>query len=224
MVTRDIIKVRLQYGELKSQIYQYGIQEKYVKYKKDNLHLFLRDNLLKGVPSLFLSPNIKSASGAADYIAVDSNGKRIYRETKPASDTCKGQEVIHFPGGTHIFSQLCLESQGFVCNKWKCDYPTFPYAMHQHKNVQEYFIHSGFAEAIEVPVWSLQTEETGFIDILIMWNGKPWILDYKPQASSAKNKHAVAQLLTYKRLLGPLIKKYNIGLAYFDEKDTYVLK
>jgi len=221
MVTRDIIKVRRQYGVLKSQIYPFAIQEKYVSYKKNSLHLFLRDNLLKGVPSLFHNPDVKSASSNKDFIAVNSEGERIYKERKPAIS--KGYEVIHYPNGSHIFSQLCLESQGFVCGEWSCGTPTFPAAIDQHKSVQDYFMHTGLAEAIEVPVWSLETEETGFIDILTFWHGKLWILDYKPQASSAKNKHAVAQLITYRRLLSPLLGGVDIGLGYFDEKDTYIL-
>lgn len=223
MITRDIIRMREVRGVASPQVYQYGIQDKYIMYKKNNLNKFLRSNLLHGVPSLFLTPSVKSASSSKAYIAVNKDGERIYKENKPVE--AEGVEVEHFPDGTHFFSQLCLESQGFICNKWKChdENPRFTYAMNQHKNVQDFFMYTGFAEAVEIPVWSLDTEETGFIDILCFWNGKLFILDYKPQARSAKNKHTVAQLKKYKELLGPLIGEENIGLAYFDEKDTYIL-
>lgn len=236
MIKRDIYKVREYDGELIEQSYGFMVKDKYIKYKKDVLHKFLRSILFDGVPDIFKEVGVPSASSDKTYIAVDYDGNRIYNERKPDDDALPFR-VTHYPNCTHIFSQMCLESAGSVDKKFRSELGlTNTNALWQHQKVQNYFMYSGFAEAIEVPVWGNKIRSvlvpgseieleyiTGFIDIICYWKGRLYILDYKPQCMQAKNKYATSQLLKYRDLLYLRTGIKNIGCAYFDEKDTIVV-
>ena len=220
MVTRDIVKVRRDGDNIRTQTYNYSAHEDFMSYKRNNLHKFLRNVLLYGVPSIFSEAEVGSASSSTGYIPVFEDGTRVYKERKLSEGT--PITVTHIPHCQHLFSQICLESQGFVDKKWKPEgYKVFPAAYSQHDSVQKFFMNIGAALAMEVPVWG--EDITGFIDLLTIYGGRLYILDYKPQCMQAKNKNAVAQLLKYVELLKALTGIQDIGAAYFDEKDTILL-
>jgi hypothetical protein len=231
MVGREIYKTRLIGEEAVHQTYHFGMKENYVKYrakKKNPLHHFLRNVFLKGVPPCFLDEKTPSASRITGYRPITKIGLPVYkeRELKEAIPL----EVEVYPNSSHFFSSCVEESNAFIDSDFQTEdhLPIIPSGFSEHENVQKWFMRHGLAEAMEVPVWGKKdlapngpTEITGFIDLLVYFHGKLWILDYKPDADKAKNKNALSQLLTYNELL----KQHGINahaVAWFDEKTTYV--
>jgi len=220
MITKDIYKYREQGEHTMMQLYQYGLQNNALKYRKEPLHKFLRTVFLKGVPPIFQS-NSMSASRDTQYIASDINGEMIYNLRKEVNSI--PFPVTVYKNCTHFFSQVCLESNGFVEKKFRAEKGlTVTNAMQQHERVQKHFMYTNNAIAMEVPVWDIPKSCTAFLDLVVRFKGAYWILDYKPQADSAKNKHAVSQLL-----LGRDMLHKHTGIefkcAYFDERTTYIL-
>jgi len=231
MLKRDVYKTREINGEPIRQGYNFMVQEKYARSKKEPLHKYLHSILIKGVPEHFSKIGLPSVSSDKSFIAVDyKTGERIYKENSPAE--AEGQAVYPYPNCSHIISQLCHDSQGFVNKDELSESGVVPFgdAMYQHQRVQNYFMYQGLAEATEIPVWDNEHTITGFIDLIIVWGKEIWIWDYKPQADRAKNKHAVAQLRKYRELLHERLKKFDpsfdiarIHCGYFDEEFTYEL-
>ena len=231
MVSRELAKIRQLGTERMVQIYDFGIQARYLRWKKDPLHAYLRSILLKGVPDCFTNPNAESVSRTAMYVATEG-GAPIYHERVPS--TLIPFPVMHFGGSTHFLSKCALEAQGYVDKSFRApEGPTVPTGFYQHLRTQEWFMANGVAEAMEVPVWKCSdelvtdsqdfSEVTGFIDLFVRIDNRVYICDYKPDASSAKNKHAISQVLKYRDLLHLRTGITDIGCAWFDETDTYIV-
>lgn len=228
MIIRDIYRARKIGNNVMQQPYPFSLQSKYLKRKKGPVHGFLKQTFLKGASELFLNPEISSASSAKHVLPCHPvTEERLYNERNPLDVLLVPVERV--TGGEHFFSRMARESMAYVDKRAALKYlrnigevPMLN-AMRQHPMLQSFFMQAGAAEATEVPVWSDAKQLTGFIDLLYLSpDGTWWILDYKPGARYASNKFATAQLLEYRRLF---YERTGImcRLAYFDEKDTYIL-
>lgn len=245
MIQKEIYKKR---GNI-IQAYPFAAQQKYLKYKRnDKFHEYVRDILLKeNYQSAYFNEEATSASSSIEYHAVTEEGELFYPVKKELESI--PFEVKHYPNGTHRFSQWVLESGGYYNKKDKMDflqdnqYPVRDYS-DSHYLVQEWLLKNGYAEAIELPAWieagerkwldirttkgeqcfmKMAKTTTCFIDAVFRCGDTLWLYDYKPDAKSAKNKHAVSQLLTCRDLLNYRTGLKNIKCAYGDHIDTYVL-
>jgi len=251
MLTKQIHKIR-QLGEITFlQAYNYSIQDKYLKWKKnDKMHKYLRESFLKSTPKAFLTTgeNVASASSSTEFHAVNEDGELFYSIRKELDS--KPFRVRRYTNGTHDFSKWIQDSLSYINKDLAKKIPVeplkiMPNGMDCHENIQKYLMLNGLAEAVEVPAWRDSEENplifltpgkenfifqkklltTCFIDALFFYRGFWWIFDYKPQASSAKNKYAVSQLLINLDLLSIRtgVPTERFKLAYGDEKDTFEL-
>ena len=225
MLTRTIPRARLHEDTLNIQYYNYSIQDSFLQYRRNNpYNNFLRKQFL--TPSdieLFLNPAVPSASTKTDFLPIDEDGEFMYKLRKEYENVGLVR-VKHYPNCTHILSQLCLESQGYVNKKWAKETLGNKFIAdkwNQHEDVQRYFMNSGFADAVELPL-SHQTEGTAFVDMVYRYKGVPQLMDYKPECMSAKNKHAVAQILFQQKLF-KLMTGMDSGGGYFDEQDCVII-
>ena len=95
----------------------------------------------------------------------------------------------------------------------------------QHDILQKYFLENDeFTIAAECPVWDLEKNILGHIDLIRLVGDKVELWDYKPNAH--REKKAASQILRYRNLLAKntSIPIANIQAGYFDEKDAYFLK
>lgn len=225
MFSRTIARAREFEGETHIQWYDYTIQDSFIKYRRNNTYNnFLREQFLRfPEKELFLDSSVPSASSMKNCLPVDKDGKIIYKLRKE-HDVLDYIEVKHYPDCSHILSQVCLESQGYVDKKaakemFGNDYISDKW--NQHRDVQRHFMNSGFADATELPL-GFYGIGTAFVDIVYTYKNEIWFCDYKPEANSAKNKFAVSQI-QFQINLFKLMTGLEARGAYFDEKDTYIL-
>lgn len=247
MVTKQIYKVRKIGDQELVQSYDYAIQEKYLKYKRnDPVHKFLRERMLRETPEAFRETGefVTSASSSKEYHAVNPDGSLFYKIKKELQS--RPMPVKRYSHGSHDFSKWILDSQGYVDKKAAIKaglQRIMPDGHDAHKDIQDYLMNMGLAEAVEVPAWVSAGERdligitpkgervyneriyttTCFIDALFFYKGYWWIYDYKPNAAKAANKHTVSQLLTNLDLLSYRTGFKNFKCAYGDEKDTFEL-
>jgi hypothetical protein len=224
MLTRKIYRARENEGNIVYQPYDFSIQESFLKYRKGNIYNnFLREQFLRfPQKELFLDPSIPSASASRHFLPVDSEGQPIYK-LRTAHKNVMGLEVNHYGGGTHILSQLTLESQAyvnkkeakklfgnnFISDKWD-----------QHKDLQDYLMNIGYADAVELPLGC--PEMTAFVDVVCVKDGVANFWDYKPEARTAKNKFACSQVWTQMQLFHEATG-LPVNGGWFDEEDVYEL-
>lgn len=238
MVRRDIYRARQKGDILTVQSYPYSIQDKYLKPQRTNMGKYLRSMIVKGAHEMFMDPDTTSASRLTSHIAAKEDGEYHYNLRKESDAIPFVME--RYSGCSHYFSQICLESMGWVEAKEarkRKEMDFIPDAMNQHEDVQNYFMTHGYAEAMEVPAWIGKDEApfeqvertfaqnenlTCYIDLLVYWKGEWWILDYKPGAAEAKSKFAAAQLLACREMLAWRTGQVKLNIAYFDQKDTFI--
>lgn len=171
-------------------------------------------------------------------ILLDEKFSELTRFLKNVEETCPHEFFRKGPRGSKLALSMNAQIQrisGHELSVMTKEALVWNQYRTAHSNVECFMLNfDNKTVAVEVPVWfypgempdyeDRQTNSplTGHIDILSVYDGKIWVLDYKPKAE--KEKYATAQTYVYALMLskrtGIPITDFMCG--YFDEKDAFL--